>query len=80
MDTAASRLARLASNMSSETYLSPEELADRFGVPLQTVYGWNKQTSGPPYMKLGRHVRYKLSDVLAWEQSRMVLTRDSLAR
>jgi hypothetical protein len=25
-----------------DTHLSPEDLARREGVPLQTVYGWNK--------------------------------------
>jgi predicted DNA-binding transcriptional regulator AlpA len=52
--------------------LSPEALAERYGVPLETVYGWNKTRRGPRYMKIGRHVRYRLADVLAWEKSRLV--------
>jgi predicted DNA-binding transcriptional regulator AlpA len=51
--------------------LSPQALADRYGLPLETVYGWNKTRSGPKYLKIGRHVRYRLSDVLAWEKTRM---------
>jgi predicted DNA-binding transcriptional regulator AlpA len=42
-------------------------LAARFGVPLATVYGWNSKGTGPRFMRLGKHVRYKLEDVLAWE-------------
>ena len=55
-----------------EKHLSPEELAEREGVPVQTVYGWNKTGGGPSRMKIGRHVRYRLADVIAWEESRLV--------
>jgi predicted DNA-binding transcriptional regulator AlpA len=51
--------------------LSPQGLAERYGLPLETIYGWNKTRSGPKYLKLGRHVRYRLSDVLAWEKTRI---------
>jgi len=55
-----------------DKHLSPEDLAEREGVPLQTVYGWNRTRTGPPFMKIGRHVRYKLVDVITWEESRYV--------
>lgn len=54
-----------------EKHLSPEDLAARERVPLQTVYGWNRDRTGPRFMKIGRHVRYRLADVLAWENSRV---------
>jgi predicted DNA-binding transcriptional regulator AlpA len=53
-------------------HLSPADLAEREGVPLETVYGWNKTRTGPPFMKVGRHVRYRLADVIAWENSRTI--------
>jgi predicted DNA-binding transcriptional regulator AlpA len=53
-------------------YLSPEDLADRYDVALQTVYGWNKSGSGPAYLKIGGLVRYRVADVEAWERSRLV--------
>lgn len=53
-------------------HLSPAELAEREGVPLETVYGWNKTRSGPQFMKIGRHVRYREADVIAWEKSRTI--------
>lgn len=55
-----------------DKHLSPEDLAEREGVPLATVYGWNYQGTGPSYIKVGRHVRYRLSDVEKWERSRLV--------
>lgn len=58
--------------MTQEEHLTVEELADREGVPVSTVYRWNSRGGGPPYIKVGRHARYKLADVLAWEKSRLV--------
>ncbi len=58
-----------------DKHLSPEDLARREGVPLQTVYGWNKTRTGPRFMKIGRHVRYRLVDVERWEDSRAIGTR-----
>jgi predicted DNA-binding transcriptional regulator AlpA len=55
-----------------EKHLSPEDLAEREGVALETVYGWNKTGKGPRYMKIGKLCRYALPDVLAWEKSRIV--------
>ena len=59
----------------SEKHLSPAELAEREGVPLETVYRWNRLRTGPRYMKIGIHVRYRLADVLAWEKSRLVTSK-----
>lgn len=56
-------------------HLSPEDLAKREGVALDTVYQWNRKGTGPRRMKIGMHVRYKLSDVLIWEESRYVTSR-----
>jgi hypothetical protein len=53
-----------------ERHLSPEELAKREGVPLATVYVWNRLGTGPRYMRLGKHARYKIADVIAWEDAR----------
>jgi predicted DNA-binding transcriptional regulator AlpA len=58
----------------STRHISPTELAEREGVPLQTVYGWQKTRTGPAFMKIGRHCRYRLADVIAWENSRVVPT------
>lgn len=56
----------------TERHLTVEEFAEREGVPVPTVYGWNSQGVGPKYMKIGRHVRYRIADVIAWENSRVV--------
>lgn len=57
-------------NLQLDKHLTLEELADREDVSVWTVYHWNKAGTGPRYMKIGRHCRYKLSDVITWENER----------
>jgi predicted DNA-binding transcriptional regulator AlpA len=56
-----------------EQHLTIEQLAEREGVPAGTVRQWNSRGTGPQYMRIGRYVRYRLADVIAWEQSRTVV-------
>lgn len=51
-----------------ERHLTTSELAKRLRVPIQTIYHWNHAGTGPKRMTFGRTVRYKLSDVEAWER------------
>lgn len=60
-----------------ESHLTVEDLARREGVPVQTVYYWNKTGDGPKYLRIGRHVRYRVTDVIAWEDARLVDSRAS---
>lgn len=50
---------------------TPEALARHLGVPLRTIYGWRHRRIGPPAIKVGKHLRYRWSDVEAWEESRV---------
>jgi predicted DNA-binding transcriptional regulator AlpA len=54
----------------ADRHLTIAELASRERVPVNTVRKWNATRSGPRFMKIGRYVRYRLSDVIAWETSR----------
>lgn len=54
-----------------ERHLTPQDLAVRVGVPVQTVYGWRVYGKGPRGMRVGKYVRYRLADVLAWEESQL---------
>ncbi len=47
-------------------YLSVQDLAQMFGVPVATVYGWNHRGTGPRRISVGKHVRYRASDVAEW--------------
>ena len=48
------------------TFLTQHELAELLRLPERTLEDWRLTHSGPPYLKLGRHVRYDVHDVLAW--------------
>jgi len=63
-----------------EKHLTVRDLAEREGVAIQTVYGWNRDRRGPRYMKPGgRDVRYRLANVLAWEKAQLVEPRRGVA-
>ena len=49
--------------------VSPQDLASYLGVPLATVYSWRYRHEGPPGMRIGRHLRYRWSDVQIWLDS-----------
>jgi predicted DNA-binding transcriptional regulator AlpA len=53
-----------------DRYLTPEDIAAVFGVPLETVYGWRKKRTGPPGFRIGKHVRYDPAAVRAWVDER----------
>ena len=54
-----------------ERLLTVADLAERHGVSKGSVYRWNSTGTGPRYTRVGAMggVRYRLSDVLAWEQA-----------
>lgn len=48
-------------------WLTRSEVAERLRVPVSTVEWWALNGRGPRYARFGRHVRYRLSDVVDWE-------------
>ncbi|KOU95810.1 DNA-binding protein [Streptomyces sp. XY511] len=60
-----------------DRYLTPDDIAELFDVPLETVYQWRKKRTGPPGFRIGKHLRYDPSDVYAWitEQKRADLSQ-----
>lgn len=56
--------------IADDKWLTRQELADRYGLPVKTPAEWASKGTGPRYAKFGRHVRYRLSDVIEWESKR----------
>lgn len=54
----------------TDTLLSPVDVANKLAVPLGTVRDWRYKGVGPKSFRVGRHVRYYRSDVLAWIEER----------
>ena len=44
----------------------PEEVGAYLKVPVRTLYEWRFKGTGPRSIKVGRHLRYRWSDVEAW--------------
>ena len=52
-----------------DRWLTRPEVAARMRVPVPTLCQWASQGKGPKYARFGRHCRYRLSDVIAWENA-----------
>ena len=50
----------------ADELLTARELAAELKVSLRTLERWRAQGIGPVYVRLGRTVRYRRSDVNAW--------------
>jgi predicted DNA-binding transcriptional regulator AlpA len=50
-----------------DQWITRQELAERYGLPVKTPAEWASKGTGPRYARFGRHVRYRLSDVVDWE-------------
>ncbi|QCW28559.1 helix-turn-helix domain-containing protein [Lysobacter enzymogenes] len=49
--------------------LRSSELADRWQLTECTVRKWRSNNLGPEYIKVGGSIRYRLDDVLRYEQA-----------
>jgi len=54
--------------------LDTREAARFLGVSPQTMEGWRVDEVGPAFIKVGRLVQYRMSDLEAWLESRTVRT------
>ena len=51
---------------STERLMTPAEVSEMLGIPINTLYRWRVRGEGPTGYRLGRHVRYRRSTVEAW--------------
>ncbi|MGK8505250.1 helix-turn-helix domain-containing protein [Nocardia asiatica] len=54
-----------------DVWLSTEEVAARLKIPKKTLAVWASTKRGPRYARIGRYRRYRLSDLLRWEQEQL---------
>ena len=66
----AGRLAHLLGMKTTQLGLEPligvDELAEWLGVPIQTIYDWRLSGRVPRAHKIGKHLRFAISDVQVW--------------
>jgi excisionase family DNA binding protein len=58
-----------------DRWMTPEEVAERLRVPRATLYAWRYKNIGPAAIRLGRHLRYRVEVVEAWEAEQEQLSR-----
>jgi hypothetical protein len=45
---------------------TPDQVAEYYKVPIRTLHQWRYQRTGPRAAKIGRHLRYRKSDLDAY--------------
>lgn len=54
------------SDIKTRALASRAEVAEYLGVPPTTLTQWAHKGTGPAYVRVGRHARYRWSDVEKW--------------
>jgi hypothetical protein len=54
-----------------ETWLSRKQVAERLRIPVGTLAAWASEGRGPKYYKFGKWTRYRLSELMAWEDEQI---------
>jgi hypothetical protein len=68
------------SGAAMDKHLTQSVLADRWGLSPRTLERWRWTGEGPPFLKVGRRVCYRIGDIEAFEAQRVqTATADSLA-
>ncbi|OQD54891.1 DNA-binding protein [Streptomyces phaeoluteigriseus] len=49
-----------------ERFLTPADVAELLGVPVETLYQWRRKRTGPPAFRVGRHLRYDPVRLRQW--------------
>jgi len=53
---------------SEQFYLSDKSLAKRWGISFRTLQRWRWKGTGPPYIKIGGRIRYRLDNITKFEE------------
>ena len=60
---------------SLDRLLTLDDLAEFLEIPVATVHPWRYRQEGPPGFRVGRHLRFRWSDVERWIDDRISQTR-----
>lgn len=50
------------------------EVAEYLGIPVATLYQWRYRGEGPDGFRVGRHVRYRWSEIEAWIEAQLAIS------
>ena len=54
------------SNTDPETLLTEAQTADHLSISMRTLQAWRVRGGGPIFIRAGRSIRYRRSDLLDW--------------
>jgi excisionase family DNA binding protein len=57
-----------------DALLSEMQAARVLNLSSRTLQAWRSKGVGPPFVRAGRAVRYRRSDILSWVESRVVVS------
>jgi predicted DNA-binding transcriptional regulator AlpA len=57
-----------------DALLNVEDAAEVLNLKSQTLNEWRTRRVGPPFCKLGRSVRYRMSDLTLWVDAQRINT------
>jgi len=69
----------MMSNLKDEPLLTPHDVAEFLGVPVKTLANWRSARSGPLFLRVGAHVRYRPADVQSWLEQQAAAGRRWMA-
>jgi excisionase family DNA binding protein len=52
--------------MSRDRLLTTQQVAEYLAVPIATIHRWRYVGTGPPAIRVGRHLRFDPDDLRAW--------------
>jgi excisionase family DNA binding protein len=72
-----SQEAAMPATIEAEPLMTTEELARYLGVPIATLYQWKHKGTGPPPLRVGKHLRYRRDDVDGWLDRQRTIVNSS---
>lgn len=65
--------------MSESTFLTPEEVIERYrgSISVGTLRNWRAMKIGPSFVKIGKAVLYRVDELEAWDNRNLVQCRTS---
>lgn len=57
--------------MTKARLLETADAAEELGLSRRTLEGWRRRREGPPYLKFGRRVKYRIEDIEAYKAARL---------
>jgi len=55
-----------AEHSKADRLLTVEDLAAYLDVPVKTIYAWRHHKTGPSGIRIGKHLRFRWSEVERW--------------